>query len=55
MGEQLSDGNNAVALLANSIATGLALFALIVAFAPRSGARCSLSETVASESWSHPL
>ena len=38
MGEQLSDGNNAVALLANSIATGLALFALIVAFAPRSGA-----------------
>jgi len=38
MGERLADGNDAVALLANSIATGLALFALIVAFAPRSGA-----------------
>ena len=38
MGEQLSEGNHAMALLANSIATGLALFALIVAFAPRSGA-----------------
>jgi glycerol uptake facilitator-like aquaporin len=38
MGEQLSGGNNAMALLANAIATGLALFALIVAFAPRSGA-----------------
>jgi len=38
MGEQLSEGNHAMALLANSSATGLALFALIVAFAPRSGA-----------------
>jgi glycerol uptake facilitator-like aquaporin len=38
MGEQLAQGNNAVALLANSVATGLALFALILTFAPRSGA-----------------
>src|SRR5689334_3216120 len=38
MGERLADGNDAIALLANSIATGFALFALILAFAPRSGA-----------------
>ena len=38
MGERLSGGNVAVALLANSLATGFALIALIVAFAPRSGA-----------------
>ena len=46
MGEQLSGGNNALALLANSIATGLALFALIVAFAPRSGAHFNPVVTV---------
>lgn len=38
MGEQLAQGNDAIALLANSLATGFALAALIVAFAPRSGA-----------------
>ena len=38
MGEQLAEGNAALALLANSLATGFALIALIVAFAPRSGA-----------------
>jgi glycerol uptake facilitator-like aquaporin len=38
MGERLADGNAAIALLANSLATGFALFALIVAFGPRSGA-----------------
>jgi glycerol uptake facilitator-like aquaporin len=38
MGERLSGGNGAIALLANSLATGLALAALIVAFASRSGA-----------------
>jgi glycerol uptake facilitator-like aquaporin len=38
MGERLADGNAAVALLANSIATGAALFALIQTFAPISGA-----------------
>ena len=39
MGERLSGGNVAVALLANSIATGTALTALILAFGPFSGAR----------------
>ena len=38
MGERLADGNNAIALLANSLATGFGLFALIIAFGPRSGA-----------------
>lgn len=38
MGERLAGGNDAIALLANSLATGCALFALIVAFAGRSGA-----------------
>ncbi len=38
MGEVLSQGNVAVALLANSTATGLALYVLIVLFAPISGA-----------------
>ncbi|MBL8525892.1 MAG: aquaporin family protein [Betaproteobacteria bacterium] len=38
MGERLADGNAAIALLANSIATGVALFALITIYAPISGA-----------------
>lgn len=38
MGERLSQGNDAIVLLANSLATGFALAALIVAFGPRSGA-----------------
>ena len=38
MGERLSDGNPAVTLLANSLATGGALVALILAFGPISGA-----------------
>lgn len=38
MGERLAQGNVALALLANSLATGFALIALIVAFAGRSGA-----------------
>ena len=38
MGEKLAGGNDAIALLANSLATGFGLFALIVAFGPRSGA-----------------
>jgi glycerol uptake facilitator-like aquaporin len=38
MGERLAQGNLAVALLANSIATGAGLYALIVIFAPISGA-----------------
>lgn len=38
MGEKLAGGNDAIALLANSLATGFGLFALIVAFGSRSGA-----------------
>lgn len=38
MGERLSGGNVAIALLANAIATGAALYALITTFAPISGA-----------------
>jgi glycerol uptake facilitator-like aquaporin len=38
MGERLAQGNAAVALLANSIATGAGLYALIVVLGPVSGA-----------------
>lgn len=38
MGERLAQGNLAVALLANSLATGAGLFVLIVIFGPISGA-----------------
>ena len=38
MGERLAGGNVAIALLANSLATGAALVALILAFGPVSGA-----------------
>jgi glycerol uptake facilitator-like aquaporin len=38
MAERLADGNVAIALLANAIATGAALYALIVTFEPLSGA-----------------
>jgi glycerol uptake facilitator-like aquaporin len=38
MGEKLAQGNLAVALLANSIATGAGLYALIITFGPISGA-----------------
>ena len=38
MGEQLSQGNAAIALLANSFATGLGLFVLITVLGPVSGA-----------------
>src|ERR1041385_3785535 len=38
MGERLSGGNVAIALLANSLATGAALAVLIVIFGPVSGA-----------------
>ena len=38
MGERLSDANPAITLLANSLATGGALVALILAFGPISGA-----------------
>jgi glycerol uptake facilitator-like aquaporin len=38
MGERLANGNTALALLANTIATGAALLALILTFGPISGA-----------------
>ena len=38
MGERLAAGNVAVALLANALATGAALVALILTFGPISGA-----------------
>src|SRR5437762_1429401 len=47
MGERLSQGNDALTLLANSLATGFALSALIVAFGPRSGAHFNPAVTLA--------
>src|SRR5271156_4569584 len=38
MGERLANGNTALALLTNTIATGAALVALILTFGPISGA-----------------
>jgi glycerol uptake facilitator-like aquaporin len=46
MGERLSQGNLGIALLANSVATGLGLFVLIVVFAPLSGAEFNPLVTV---------
>ena len=47
MGERLSGGNTAVALLANTIATGAALVAIIFTFGPISGAHLNPAVTVA--------
>jgi glycerol uptake facilitator-like aquaporin len=47
MGERLSGGSDAIALLANSLATGFALVALIIAFEPRSGAHFNPVVTLA--------
>jgi glycerol uptake facilitator-like aquaporin len=47
MGERLSGGNVGLALLANAIATGGALMALILAFGPRSGAHMNPAVTLA--------
>jgi glycerol uptake facilitator-like aquaporin len=47
MGERLAGGNAAIALLANSIATGAALLALILAFGPISGAHFNPAVTLA--------
>jgi glycerol uptake facilitator-like aquaporin len=48
MAERLSGGNSALALLANAIATGCVLVALILAFGPRSGAHMNPVVTIAS-------
>jgi glycerol uptake facilitator-like aquaporin len=47
MGERLSGGNVAIALLANTIATGAGLVALILTFGPASGAHFNPAVTVA--------
>jgi glycerol uptake facilitator-like aquaporin len=50
MGERLAGGNVAVALLANTMATGAALVALILAFGPISGAHFNPAITLADAS-----
>jgi glycerol uptake facilitator-like aquaporin len=50
MGDRLASGNVAVALLANSIATGAALVALILAFGSISGAHFNPAVTIA-DAW----
>lgn len=50
MGERLAGGNVAIALLANTIATGAALVALILTFGPISGAHFNPAVTVADAS-----
>jgi glycerol uptake facilitator-like aquaporin len=58
MGERLAGGNVAVALLANTMATGAALVALILTFGPISGAHFNPAVTLADASqgglpWRH--
>jgi glycerol uptake facilitator-like aquaporin len=50
MGERLAGGNVAIALLANTLATGAMLVALILAFGPISGAHFNPAVTVADAS-----
>ncbi|MEO6919924.1 MAG: MIP/aquaporin family protein [Collimonas sp.] len=50
MGERLADGNVAMALMANTLATGAGLIALILTFAPISGAHFNPVVTL-SEMW----
>ena len=50
MGDRLAGGNVAVALLANTIATGAALVALILTFGPISGAHLNPAVTLADAS-----
>ena len=50
MGERLAGGNVAIALLANSLATGAALVALILAFGPISGAHFNPAVSLAQAS-----
>src|SRR5947209_8133667 len=47
MGEKLAAGNVAIALLANTLATGAALVALILTFGPISGAHFNPAVTLA--------
>jgi glycerol uptake facilitator-like aquaporin len=50
MGERLAGGNIAIALLANTLSTGAALVALILAFGPISGAHFNPAVTLADAS-----
>ena len=50
MGERLADGNVAIALLANTLATGAALLALILTFGPISGAHFNPAVSLADAS-----
>ena len=50
MGERLAAGNTAIALLANTVATGAALVALILTFGPISGAHFNPAVTLA-DAW----
>jgi glycerol uptake facilitator-like aquaporin len=50
MGKRLAGGNVAIALLANTLATGAALVALILAFGPISGAHLNPAVTLA-DAW----
>jgi glycerol uptake facilitator-like aquaporin len=50
MGERLAAGNAAIALLANTLATGAALVALILTFGPISGAHFNPAVTLADAS-----
>ena len=50
MGERLAGGNVAVTLLANTLATGAALVALILTFGPISGAHFNPAVTLADDS-----
>jgi glycerol uptake facilitator-like aquaporin len=50
MAERLSAGNDALALLANTLATGAALIAIVLAFGPVSGAHLNPAVTLA-DAW----
>jgi glycerol uptake facilitator-like aquaporin len=50
MGERLAGGNVAIALLTNTLATGAALIAIILAFGPVSGAHLNPAVTLA-DAW----
>src|SRR2546427_6370197 len=50
MGERLAGGNAAIALIANTLATGAALVALILTFGPISGAHFNPAVTLADAS-----
>jgi glycerol uptake facilitator-like aquaporin len=52
MAERLAGGNVAIALLANTLATGGALLALILAFGPISGAHLNPAVTIV-DAWQH--